>query len=53
MFYQNRLASLYDGHWTLKSPKTNTLGDGLIDRISSILDEIESKTMHKGKEGNR
>ena len=34
----------------LKSPKTNTLADGLIERTSSMLDEIESKTMHKDKE---
>ena len=29
--------------------KGNTLADGLIERISSMLDEIESKTMHKDK----
>ena len=29
----------------LKSPKTTTLADGLIQRISSMLDEIEQKTM--------
>ena len=38
---------------TLKSPKTKTLADGLIKRSSSILDEIESKTIHKDKEGDR
>ena len=27
--------------WMLKSPKTNTFADGLIERTSSILDEIE------------
>ena len=37
----------------LKSPKTNTLADGLIERTSSILDEIESKTVDNGKEGDR
>ena len=26
-----------------KVPKTNKLADGLIERISSVLDEIESK----------
>ena len=35
--------------WTLKSPKTNILADGLIERISSVLDKIESKTVHKTK----
>ena len=33
----------------LKSPKTNILADGLIERISSVLDKIESKTVHKTK----
>ena len=39
----------------LKTPKTNTWPDGLIERTSSILDEIESKTIetqkviHRGK----
>ena len=37
----------------LKSPKTKTLADGLIERTSTMLHEIESKTMHKDKEGNR
>ena len=37
----------------LKSPKTNALADGLIERTSSILDEIESKTVDNGKEGDR
>ena len=32
----------------LKSPKTNAT-DGLIQRTSSMLDEIESKTVHKDK----
>ena len=27
--------------WMLKSPKTNILADGLIERTSSVLDEIE------------
>ena len=35
-----------------KSPKTNLLADGLIERTSSILDEITSKTVHKDKEGD-
>ena len=33
----------------LKSPKTNTLADVLIETTSSMLDEIESKTVHKDK----
>ena len=33
--------------------KTNTLADGLIERISSMLDEIEYKTVHNNKEGDR
>ena len=36
----------------LKSPKTNTLADGLIERISSMLDEIASKAVHKEEEGD-
>ena len=39
--------------WMLKSPKRNTLADGLIERTSSILDETESKTVHKDEEGYR
>ena len=27
-----------------KFPKTNTLADGLIEKTSSVLDELESKT---------
>ena len=34
------------------SKKKNTLADGLIERTSSMLDEIESKTMHKAEEGD-
>ena len=30
-----------------------TLTDGLIERSSPMLDEIESKTMHKYKEGDQ
>ena len=37
--------------WALKPPKINT-ADGLIERTSSILNEIESKTMYKDKEGD-
>ena len=33
----------------LKSPKINILADGLIERILSVLDKIESKTEHKTK----
>ena len=32
----------------LKPPKTNTL-DGLVERTSSMLDKIESKTIHNTK----
>ena len=39
--------------WTLKSPKTNILSEGLIERTSSMLDEIESKTKYKDEEGER
>ena len=34
----------------LKSQKTDTLADGLIETISSMLDEIESKTVHNDEE---
>ena len=37
----------------LKSAKTKTLVDGLIERTSSILNEIESKTVHKDEEGDQ
>ena len=37
----------------LKSPKTNTLADGLIERTLSIFDEIESKLEHKDEEGDQ
>ena len=33
--------------------KTNTLADGLIERTTSMLDEIESKNMHKDEEGDQ
>ena len=35
------------------SPKTNTLDDELIERTSSMLDEIASKTVHKDEEDDR
>ena len=35
---------------TLKSIKKNTLPDGLIQRTSSMLDEIESKVVREDKE---
>ena len=31
----------------------DTFTDGLIERTSSVLDEKESKTVHKGEEGDR
>ena len=36
----------------LKSPKTNTLANELIERTSSMLDKTESETMHKDEEGD-
>ena len=36
----------------LKSPKTNTLGDELIESTRSMLNEKSSNTVHKDKEGN-
>ena len=33
----------------IKVSKDNTSTDGLIDRTSSMLDEIASKTGHKGR----
>ena len=35
------------------SKDKKTLADGLIKRTSSMLDEIESKTVHKAEEGDR
>ena len=37
----------------IKSPKKNTLADGLTERTSFMFDEIESKTVHKDKEGDQ
>ena len=37
----------------LESPKTKTLADGLIERTSSMLDDIEAKTVHKDKESDQ
>ena len=37
----------------VKSPKTNTLADGLIKRTLSMLDETESKTVDKDEVGDR
>ena len=37
----------------VKSTQTNTLADGLITRTLSMLNEIETKTMHKDKEGDQ
>ena len=39
--------------WTIKFPKTNILADGSIERASSMLDEIASKTMDKNEEGDQ
>ena len=37
----------------LKSPKTNTLADGLIEIASSVWDQIASKTVGKKIDGNQ
>ena len=37
----------------IKSPKTNTLADELIERTSAMLDTIERKTVHKDEEGHQ
>ena len=36
----------------IKSSKTKTLADDFIESTSSMLDEIEPKTMHKDEEGD-
>ena len=36
--------------WTIKSPQTKALVDGLIERTSSMLGKTESKTVHKDEE---
>ena len=36
----------------VKVSKDNTLADAFIERMSSSLDEIASKTVHKDKEGD-
>ena len=38
---------------TLKSPKTKTLVEWSIERTSSMLDEIESKTVDKDEEDDK
>ena len=35
------------------SPKAKTLTDGLTERTISMLDEIESQTVHKDEEGDQ
>ena len=37
----------------VKVSKDKVLADGLIERTSSMLDEMESKTVHKDEDGNR
>ena len=37
----------------VKVSKDKTLADGLIERTSSMLDKIESKTVHKDEKGDR
>ena len=36
----------------LKSPKTSTLADQLIERTSSMVDKIESKSVHNDQEAD-
>ena len=36
-----------------KVSKEKTLADGFIQRILSMLDKIESKTIHKAEEGDQ
>ena len=36
----------------VKVSKNTSIADGLIERISSILDEIKSKTMHTNEESD-
>ena len=38
--------------WMLDSQETNTLADGLIGRISSMLDERASRITHKDKDND-
>ena len=47
---QFRLSSPYNQHLSLQR---QTLANGLIKRTLSILDQIESKTLHKDQEGDR
>ena len=37
----------------LKSPKTKTIVDGLIERTTPMLDDIESKTVYRDEEGDQ
>ena len=37
----------------VKSTNTNTFADGLIKRTSTMIDEIESKTVHNDEEGDQ
>ena len=37
----------------LRSPKINTLADGVIESTKSMLDEMVSKSMHKDKHGDQ
>ena len=52
---QNRLASLYDhmDMMDIKVSKDKHIADGLIERTSSMLDEIESKIVHIDKQGDQ
>ena len=36
----------------IKVPKDNTLADGLVEKTSSVLDEMEAETVHNDEEGD-
>ena len=50
MLKSPKTKTLADG--MLKSPKAKTLADRLIEITSSMIDEIESKTVQKDEEGD-
>ena len=53
---RNSVDNLMESQWKLiklHDQKTKALADVLIERTSSMLDKIESKTIPKDKEGDR
>ena len=50
-FSKHRFLDIYQ--CAFKVSKDKTLADGLIERTSSLLDEIEPKPVHKVKEGDQ